>query len=92
MRHKLTFLIGFTTGYTLGSRAGRERYEQIVRLARTIADNPAVQSTAGLIQAQASGMVSTAARRARDTVASAVGGRDVTQDAAPYPDSMPGPY
>ena len=29
MRTKVTFLAGFATGYVLGSRAGRARYEQI---------------------------------------------------------------
>lgn len=39
-------------GYVLGARAGRERYDQIVRLARRIAGSQTVQSTAGLLQAQ----------------------------------------
>lgn len=83
---KLTFTVGFTAGYVLGSRAGRERYEQIARLARGLADNPAVQSAAGLVQAQAANLVSTATRRAKQTVTTAVGGRDVTEEVSPYPD------
>ncbi|MGH9156042.1 MAG: hypothetical protein ACRD1K_09475 [Acidimicrobiales bacterium] len=34
MRLRLGFLIGFATGYLLGSRAGRQRYEQIVAAVR----------------------------------------------------------
>ncbi len=29
MKNKLTLLIGIAIGYVLGSRAGRERYEQL---------------------------------------------------------------
>ena len=43
MRTKATFLAGFATGYVLGSRAGRERYEQIRRSAKAVAASPAVQ-------------------------------------------------
>jgi len=36
MRFRLGLVLGFATGYYLGTRAGRERYEQIRRLvART---------------------------------------------------------
>ena len=31
MRYKMTFAVGFAAGYTLGAKAGRERYEQIRR-------------------------------------------------------------
>lgn len=86
---KVTFAVGFAVGYVLGSRAGRERYDQIARLARGLADNPAVQSAAGLVQAQAASLVGTATKRAKQTVTSAVGGRDVTEQVSPYPDSFP---
>lgn len=49
---KLSFLLGAAVGYTLGARAGHERYEQIVRLGRTIRGSQTVQSTAGVLQAQ----------------------------------------
>ena len=64
MRYKMTFLVGFAAGYTLGAKAGRERYEQIRRTARGLSENPAVQSAAGVLQAQAS----TIAGNARDKV------------------------
>ncbi|WP_111765385.1 hypothetical protein [Nakamurella deserti] len=50
----IRFLAGAATGYVLGSRAGRERYEQIVRWSHRVADNPAVQGVAGLVRAQVS--------------------------------------
>lgn len=49
---RLTFLLGIAVGYVLGTRAGRERYEQIVALGRRVAGSQTVQSTAGVLQAQ----------------------------------------
>ncbi len=43
---KLTVLISGAVGYVLGSRAGRERYEQIKGLAVKVKDNPTVQEKA----------------------------------------------
>ena len=47
-------IIGAAIGYVLGSRAGRERYEQIKRWSQRAGDNPAVQAVAGVARAQAS--------------------------------------
>jgi hypothetical protein len=46
------FLLGVATGYVLGARAGRERYEQIVRSYHRVADHPAVQGAAGVAKAK----------------------------------------
>ncbi|MEU6661124.1 YtxH domain-containing protein [Streptomyces sp. NPDC046821] len=46
MRYRLTFVAGLALGYVLGTRAGRERYEQLKKSAREIAQNPAVRNTA----------------------------------------------
>jgi hypothetical protein len=59
---KLALAAGFAAGYVLGSKAGRERYEQIVGASRRAWSNPTVQSTAGVLQAQASDLV----HKARD--------------------------
>ena len=69
MRNKLIFLAGVGVGYVLGARAGRERYEQLARTARKVRENPTVQETAGILQAQAGGLVTTA----KDTVADKLG-------------------
>jgi hypothetical protein len=55
--YKVSFFGGLVTGYVLGARAGRERYDQIRRLARAAADNPAVQQAAGALQARFSGLL-----------------------------------
>jgi hypothetical protein len=46
------FLLGVATGYVLGSRAGRQRYEQLVRTYQRCADHPAVQGAAGVCRAK----------------------------------------
>jgi hypothetical protein len=43
---KLVALTSFAAGYVLGAKAGRERYEQIRRIALRIKDDPRVQGTA----------------------------------------------
>jgi hypothetical protein len=43
MKGKLLFVVGLGAGYVLGTRAGRERYEQIARAADKIWNKPAVQ-------------------------------------------------
>lgn len=53
MRGKLMFLTGLAAGFVLGSRAGREKYEEIRANAQKIWQNPTVQEAAGVAQAQA---------------------------------------
>jgi hypothetical protein len=53
MRYRLVFMAGLGIGFMLGARAGRERYEQLLKLARKAADSPAVQQAAAALQAQA---------------------------------------
>lgn len=43
MRGKIGLAIGLAAGYVLGTRAGRERYEQIKEQAERIWNQPAVQ-------------------------------------------------
>jgi hypothetical protein len=49
--------VGFIIGYLLGSRAGRERYDQIMRWVSRAADSPAIQGAAGFVQAKVSGLL-----------------------------------
>ncbi|MDT3395477.1 YtxH domain-containing protein [Streptomyces sp. B1866] len=62
MRYRLTFISGVAVGYVLGARAGQERYEQLRKSARQIAQNPAVRNTA-----------ESAARTGRQTAEKALG-------------------
>ena len=65
---KLTLLTGVAIGYVLGTRAGRERYEQIKAGATRVAHNPKVQAAAdkaqGAVGHQASSVVDAAGDRA----------------------------
>ncbi|MGH8862182.1 MAG: hypothetical protein ACRDVG_13285 [Jatrophihabitantaceae bacterium] len=65
---KLSLLVGGAIGYVLGARAGRERYETIVRMARRFGGSQTVQSAAGVLQAQ----VDDLAHRVREVVSSKV--------------------
>jgi hypothetical protein len=67
---KLSFLIGGAVGYVLGSKAGHERYEQIVSLGRRVGGSQTVQSTAGVLQ----GQIDVATQRARQLLGSRISG------------------
>jgi hypothetical protein len=54
MRGKLMFLGGLAAGFVLGSRAGRQAYDELVRTAKQVKESPTVQEAAGVVQAQAS--------------------------------------
>jgi len=50
MAGKLKWLVGFGTGYVLGARAGRERYDQIAGKAQELWSDPRVQEKTGQAQ------------------------------------------
>ena len=58
MRGKLMFLGGLAAGFVLGSRAGREKYEEIVTNAQKVWQHPTVQEAAGVAQVQANKLYS----------------------------------
>jgi hypothetical protein len=62
----MNLLFGVAIGYVLGAKAGRERYESIVRVARRVAGSQTVQSTAGVLQSQ----VDSVTHRARQRMSS----------------------
>jgi len=43
MKGKLGIAVGLAAGYVLGTRAGRERYQQLTASAKRIADDPSLQ-------------------------------------------------
>lgn len=46
MKGKIGLVVGGAVGYVLGTRAGRERYEQIVAQAQGLWQSPRVQEAA----------------------------------------------
>ena len=66
MRYRFVFFTGLAIGFVLGARAGRERYEQMRKAARKVADSPAVQQAAGALQAQAASYAKTAGGKVAD--------------------------
>ncbi|MCG8926829.1 hypothetical protein V1227_19890 [Lentzea sp. DG1S-22] len=60
-------LVGAAIGYVLGAKAGRERYDQIVRLWHRFVENPTVRKTAS----QAKDKAFEAAVQAKDLAADA---------------------
>lgn len=50
MKGKISLLVGGAAGYVLGTRAGRERYEQIKSQAQSFWGNPKVQEKASQAQ------------------------------------------
>jgi hypothetical protein len=47
MRFKSGFLVGLGAGYVLGTKAGEERYQQIVEATSKLRENPGVQRLTG---------------------------------------------
>jgi hypothetical protein len=66
MRYKATFAIGFVAGFIAGARAGRERYDQIVKYSRQVAEHPAVQKATSTVTTKATELGKTAAAKAPD--------------------------
>lgn len=63
MSGKLWFAAGLAVGYVLGTRAGRDKYEEIVKNARKVWEHPTVQEAAGVVQAQSQRLVSEGRRK-----------------------------
>jgi hypothetical protein len=55
MQIRPSVALAFGVGYLVGSRAGRESYDEVARRARLVWDRPEVQSVAGIVSAQVGG-------------------------------------
>ncbi|PYC66748.1 hypothetical protein C7C46_31005 [Streptomyces tateyamensis] len=69
--HKPTLITGLALGYVLGTRAGRERYDQISRTVQSIMQAPAVRSAAS----SATNAAGSATHSAAHAVVEAIGHR-----------------
>lgn len=66
MAGNLKLAVGLVTGYVLGAKAGRERYERLRDAARQVADRPEVQQLAGKLRSGLEAGVDKAASSAGD--------------------------
>jgi len=66
MRYRAMFAVGFVVGFIAGARAGRERYEQLVKYGRQLAENPTVQKATSTVTAKTTELTKTAAAKAPD--------------------------
>jgi hypothetical protein len=72
MRGKMLLVVGLATGYVLGSRAGRERYEQIKTGADKVWNLAPVQQAAGAVKGFAGERVDTLQSKAGDAAKKAI--------------------
>jgi hypothetical protein len=68
MKYRTTFMVGAAVGYVLGTRAGKERYEQIKRASHRVAENLQLQGAAETLRTQAGEVAGTARERVSGTL------------------------
>ncbi|GAA1760195.1 hypothetical protein GCM10009747_19030 [Agromyces humatus] len=73
MKGKILFVVGLGVGYVLGTRAGRERYEQIKRAAEGVWNTPTVQQGVGTVKDFAASKVGDLSDTVLDGVKSFIG-------------------
>jgi hypothetical protein len=66
MRYRATFIVGAAVGYVFGTRAGRERYEQLKRAGKRLTESTPVQDTAGSMRSKATELVGSAKSTLQD--------------------------
>ncbi|HEX4217067.1 MAG TPA: hypothetical protein VHZ02_01750 [Acidimicrobiales bacterium] len=76
MKLRTGTVIAFGIGYTLGARAGRERYAQIARLAGQVGHSSPVAATVGAVGEKARAAVVLGVERTRDVIGIRLGLRD----------------
>jgi len=68
MRYKATFLVGLAVGFVVGTRAGRERYEQMKKTATQVAQSPPVQKATQVASQKATQLTKVAKDQAASRV------------------------
>ncbi len=71
MRYRAMFAAGFAVGFVAGTRAGRERYDQMVKYGRQFAESPAVKRVTQTVTVKTTELTKTAAAKAPDLAKSA---------------------
>jgi hypothetical protein len=81
VRFRIGTAAAFCLGYVLGSRAGRERYLQIVRIARGVGRSAPVAAMATLAADKGKAAATLGAERMKDAIGVRLGWRDADQAA-----------
>ncbi len=93
MKGRIALLVGGAAGYVLGTKAGRERYEQIKSQAQSVWTNPKVQDKATQAQDFAKEKAPVVKDKAADAAAQAAsaakGAASATKDKAASSDTDP---
>jgi len=76
MKLRVGTVIAFGIGYTLGTRAGRERYHQIVRVSNSVLHSAPVAGTVGMATDRARALGTLGVERAKDVIGVRLGWRD----------------
>ncbi len=74
-------VLAFCLGYVLGTRAGRERYRQIMRALSHVGRSAPVSGTASLVGAKSRAVANLGVERLKDTVGVRLGWRNGDQAA-----------
>ena len=72
MGYRGMFVVGFAVGYVVGTRAGREKYDQMVKYGKQVAGSPAVQKATYTVKTKTTEVTKTAVAKAPDLARSAV--------------------
>ena len=76
MKFRIGTAVAFGLGYILGTKAGRERYDQIVKVSGKVRRSAPVAGSIGVVTEKAKAAASLSVERARDAVSSRLGWRD----------------
>jgi hypothetical protein len=74
-------VIAFAVGYTLGAQAGRERYQQIVRVGQMVRRSPPVAGTVSKVTDKSKAVATLGVERMKDAVGVGLGWRNGDQAA-----------
>ena len=76
VKFRIAMAIAFCIGYTLGARAGRERYQQIVRFTGEVGRSAPVTGTVALIGNKSRAVAALGVERMKDAIGVRLGWRD----------------